>query len=292
MVSSWKEHVDKINREGLVVKNLDKSTQTIQLNATTNINDVLQKAGGVDLAVLMVKSPHTKEAAEKAAKLIHSKGFVLTLQNGMGNREIISEIIGDPTRVIQGVTSHGGNIAESGVVVHTGIGSTALALDSNNQWMVKEIAEMLNKAGIVCELNENLESILWGKLIVNSAINPLSALLRVKNGVLAESQPCRDLLTKTVKEGVTVATARGVTLPFDNPIESVLAVARATRDNVSSMLKDVMRGTKTEVDSINGVIVREGDRLGVEVFLNRTMIGLLELQQPVGPHQAYQLLSH
>lgn len=292
MISSWKEHVDKINHSGLVLQNLDKSTCTVQLRATTSVEEVIQKDGKVDLAVVMVKSPHTKEAALKAAQLVHSNGFVLTLQNGLGNREIIAEALGgDIKRVIQGVTSHGGNILSSGHVAHTGIGVTSLAIDNHNKWIVEEIAQIFHRAGLVCDLNENLESLQWGKLIVNSAINPLTAILRVKNGVLAESPACIDLVAKTVKEGVLVANARGVALPFGDPVNNVLSVARSTKDNVSSMLKDVMRGEKTEIDAINGAIVREGDRLGVGVFINRTMIGLLELQHTLSPQQVLHFVQ-
>lgn len=101
MVSSWKEHVDKINKEGLTVRNLDNTTQKIFMNATTTVDEILSKVGNVDLALIMVKGPHTKQAAEKAAKLVDKKGFVLTLQNGIGNIETISEALGDRSRVIQ-----------------------------------------------------------------------------------------------------------------------------------------------------------------------------------------------
>eukprot|EP01119_Soliformovum_irregulare_P001085 TRINITY_DN1080_c0_g1_i6.p1 TRINITY_DN1080_c0_g1~~TRINITY_DN1080_c0_g1_i6.p1 ORF type:complete len:132 (+),score=49.42 TRINITY_DN1080_c0_g1_i6:83-478(+) len=114
----------------------------------------------------------------------------------------------------------------------------------------------------------------WGKLIVNSAINPISAILGVKNGELAENSSTRELLGQTVKEGASVAQAKGVSLPFD-VFQKVLDVARATAQNSSSMLKDVRRGTLTEVDAINGSIVREGDRLGVNVNLNRMLMGLI-----------------
>lgn len=113
----------------------------------------------------------------------------------------------------------------------------------------------------------------------------------MKNGVLAESPACREIIAKTVKEGVTVAGAKGVPLPFKDPFESVLNVARSTKDNTSSMLRDVLRGTKTEIDSINGAIVREGERHGVDVLLNRMMIGLMELPSVSGDRALHILQS-
>src|SRR5690606_34324024 len=99
-LSSWKEHVEKINKVGLTLENLDKSTQKIRnLHASTSVDEILERSGNVDLAIVMVKSPQTETAAEKAAKLIHpTRGLVMTLQNGLGNREVLTEKVGDPSR--------------------------------------------------------------------------------------------------------------------------------------------------------------------------------------------------
>jgi 2-dehydropantoate 2-reductase len=127
---------------------------------------------------------------------------------------------------------------------------------------------------------------LWGKLIVNAGINPITAILRLKNGELLDNAIGKDLLVKTVNEAVAVATQRGncifryreliwllgIKLPYDNALESVLAVAKATSGNISSMLADVMRGVTTEINAINGVIVNEGERMGLSVQTNRKLV--------------------
>lgn len=277
IVSSWKEHVDKINEKGLVLRNLDRSTQNVPIKATIDAEAMLGECGPADLAIVLVKSPQTKKAAVTASKLVQSKGLVLTLQNGLGNREIIAETLGDANRVIQGVTSQGSYLVESGHIWHTGEGNTTLSFAKEHAQAIREIAEMLQRAGFACDLTDDLDSMLWGKLIVNAGINPLTALLRVKNGVVASSETCREILGKTVQEGVEVASARGIKLPFPDPEKRALEVARATADNISSMLADVMRGSQTEIDSINGAIVREGEKLGVSVLINKTLCGLLSL---------------
>eukprot|EP01119_Soliformovum_irregulare_P001083 TRINITY_DN1080_c0_g1_i3.p1 TRINITY_DN1080_c0_g1~~TRINITY_DN1080_c0_g1_i3.p1 ORF type:complete len:415 (+),score=185.46 TRINITY_DN1080_c0_g1_i3:902-2146(+) len=276
MLSNWKDHVTSIkSRGGLTLTNFDGSQIFSPVNATSEISEILQVNGAVDLAMVMVKSPMTRDAAVKASKLIHpSHGMVLTLQNGLGNREIIGDVLGDVGKVIQGVTSQAGNILGQGMVTHTGEGYTTLAFSENNRAIVEELAAILNAGGIFTEISPDLEGMQWGKLIVNSAINPISAILGVKNGELAENSSTRELLGQTVKEGASVAQAKGVSLPFD-VFQKVLDVARATAQNSSSMLKDVRRGTLTEVDAINGSIVREGDRLGVNVNLNRMLMGLI-----------------
>src|SRR5690606_20358110 len=121
-----------------------------EIIATTDLNEILNKNGPVDVAMVLVKSPHTKEAAEKAAKLVSRNGLVVTLQNGLGNKEVIASALGDENRVVQGVTSHGSMILESGRVRHTGLGTTTLAFNPNNYHDVKAIAEMLTQAGITC----------------------------------------------------------------------------------------------------------------------------------------------
>ena len=122
---------------------------------------------------------------------------------------------------------------------------------------------MLTLSGIDTAVSkaDNMDGMVWGKLIINAGINPLSALFRVKNGVLAENAVCRDLLQRTVKEAAEVAESKGIKLPFQNPVEMCLDVARSTGGNRSSMLCDVMRGVKTEIDAINGTVVREGMQL-------------------------------
>eukprot|EP01118_Nematostelium_gracile_P016779 TRINITY_DN7032_c0_g1_i1.p2 TRINITY_DN7032_c0_g1~~TRINITY_DN7032_c0_g1_i1.p2 ORF type:complete len:360 (+),score=106.41 TRINITY_DN7032_c0_g1_i1:1005-2084(+) len=274
LLSSWKEHVDQINNNGLILQNMDSSRTIAHVKAVIEPQEILKAVGKVDMAVVMVKSNQTKEAAMKAAELISEDGIVLTLQNGLGNKEVLSQYV-RPNQIIQGITSHGGNIWKSGHVIHTGFGMTSLALDGLLDKKAEAIATMLTDAGFNCDLKPNLESMLWGKLIVNSAINPLTAILRVRNGFLADDLDCRSIVTKTVNESVAVAMKKGIRLPYENPVDAVFKVANATRDNESSMLKDVLRGTKTEIDSINGAIVREGDRMGVNVSLNRTLVSLI-----------------
>ena len=147
--------------------------------------------------------------------------------------------------------------------MHTGIGNTTLSIPDaaiSCQERVQGLAEMLTLAGLDTAVtqSDSMASMVWGKLVINAGINPLTALFRVKNGVLAENAVCREYLEKTVREGADVAASMGVKLPFANPVETALQVARNTAMNNSSMLCDVLRGVETEIDAINGTVVREG----------------------------------
>jgi 2-dehydropantoate 2-reductase len=294
-LSGWKEHVEKINRQGLSLTNMDHTVQQVQgIYAASSVEEILERYNGkVDVAMVLVKSPNTKKAADQAARLLHynKNGLVLTLQNGLGNKEIIAEALGDSLRVVQGVTSMGSMLPESGKVLHTGNGPTSISFDPNNYREVKDIAEMLIYSGIPCNLIQDVEGMLWGKLLVNAGINPVTALLRVKNGAIVDNETCKELMLKTVHEGANVAKARGVMLPYDDPFQRVLEVANATKENVSSMLSDVLRGAKTEIDSINGAIVKEGEKLGIPVLTNKTLVNLVSSLSIVGnaaPRKAFE----
>jgi 2-dehydropantoate 2-reductase len=131
------------------------------------------------------------------------------------------------------------------------------------------VPELLQKAGFLVEVVPDPVSLLWGKLVINAAINPLTALLRVTNGALLERPAARELMREASLEAASVARMQGITLPYPDPVLAVEEVARNTSANVSSMLQDVLRGTITEIDSINGAIVRIGEQLGVPTPIHR-----------------------
>jgi 2-dehydropantoate 2-reductase len=125
------------------------------------------------------------------------------------------------------------------------------------------------------ELSDDLDALVWGKLVVNAGINALTALLRVPNGALAANMPARALMASAIAEAAAVAQARGTALPYADPLAHTLAVAHATGANHSSMLQDVLRGSPTEIDAINGAVVREGLRLGVPTPVNSFLTDLM-----------------
>jgi 2-dehydropantoate 2-reductase len=125
------------------------------------------------------------------------------------------------------------------------------------------------------ELSDDLDTLVWRKLIVNVGINALTALLRVPNGALVTTEVARELLLQAVAEALAVAAARGIVLQQADPLAQVLDVARATGANRSSMLQDVLRGSPTEIATINGAIVHEGRRLGVPTPVNSLLTALV-----------------
>jgi 2-dehydropantoate 2-reductase len=170
-------------------------------------------------------------------------------------------------RVALGVTMLGARMLEPGHVQFTGRGKVFLGSHPR----LDELDQVLQASGFEVEMISDPISMLWGKLVINASINPLTALLRVTNGELLENSTIRELMAEAAREAALVATRQGIALPYPDPVFAVEEVARGTASNYSSMLQDVLRGTATEIESINGAIVREGKRLGVPTPVNRIL---------------------
>ena len=217
--------------------------------------------------------PEAKELKTQNSKLKTQRTLVVTLQNGVGNLEALAAALGDE-HVGQGVTSLGATLLGPGQVRHAGMGSTIFGPPPDRMAMA-ELAAIFSASGLPAELHDDLDSLVWGKLVVNAGINALTALLRVSNGALAEAAEVRALVAQAVAEAAAVAAARGIRLPYDDPLAHVLAVARATGANRSSMLQDVLRGSPTEIAAINGAVLREGRRLGIATPANQLLAELV-----------------
>jgi 2-dehydropantoate 2-reductase len=217
-------------------------------------------------ALVLVKSWQTARAARQLAECLAEDGVALTLQNGLGNYETLSETLG-PKRAALGVTTSGANLVAPGLVRAAGEG----VITVNVHARLKPLADLMRKAGFVVETVPDASALVWGKLVINAAINPLTALLGVPNGALLERPSARRMLGIVAREAAGVAVARGVPLPYPDPVVAVESIARRTAPNRSSMLQDVSRGAPTEIDAINGEIVRAGEVHSVPTPINRTL---------------------
>ncbi|GAF76047.1 unnamed protein product, partial [marine sediment metagenome] len=133
-----------------------------------------------------------------------------------------------------------------------------------------------NHAGIHTEISSNIMRALWSKVLVNVGINPLTALTGLRNGELLDHPEIRQVMKRAVEEAMMVAQSLGIEMEFDNPVEKVYEVAEATAANRSSMLQDVERGRKTEIDALNGAIVELGRRIGVDTPVNETLVAAVK----------------
>jgi 2-dehydropantoate 2-reductase len=221
-------------------------------------------------ALVLVKSWQTCQAASILADWLKPDGICLTLQNGLGNRECLEKYLG-ANRAVMGVTTTGGTLLEPGHVISGGEGIITI----EKQPGLEKLTRMLQEAGFEIKLVDDAKSLIWGKLVINAAINPLSAILRVKNGQLLENKEACDLMEELAIETSGVAKALGIGLPYGDPVEASREVARRTASNNSSMLQDVLRGAPTEIEAINGAIWKLGNNLGIPTPANAMMTRLI-----------------
>ncbi len=230
---------------------------------------------GVDLVLICVKAGKTAEVARQLAGVIDNHTLVLSLQNGVGNVETLASALGEH-RVLGGVTSEGATVLGPGHIRHAGKGQTFLGPLTGNPQSIPAIVSAFNEAGFETRSSHNVQGLIWGKLIVNVGINALTAITHLRNGVLPELQETKSLMELAVAEAVEVARVKGIDLPYEDPPLKVIDVCKATAANVASMLQDVLNRRPTEVDFINGAIVREAKALGISAPVNHTLTQLVK----------------
>jgi len=265
-----KERAEKINQQGIIVEGISGDWQ-IKLNVTSEAAEI-DKA---ELIIIAVKSYNTKEAITRIKPAIADETKVVTLQNGIGNIEIISEVAGSE-KVIGGVTSIGATLIDVGRVRHAGHGDTVIGrIDGKIPVEIRAIREIFNKIGLDARISRDIKAMLWSKLIINVGINALTAITHLNNGRLLEFPGTRRILTDAVTEAIRVAKRKRIKLIYDDPLAKVEAVCEATSGNISSMLQDVLRKKRTEIDFINGVIVRHAQELDIPVPINALLLDLV-----------------
>lgn len=231
----------------------------------------------VEAALLCVKARSTAAAVDRAAKLPGAPTLVV-LQNGLMRGEEVARRLGDPERVVVGVTTEGATLEAEGRVRHAGRGPTRLApLVPGGAARARAVAARLRAAGLDAEVVADLDRIVWEKLQVNAAINALTGLLGCKNGALLRSPAARALAHDAAREVAAVALSRGVTGDWSPEATARRweAVARATADNASSTLQDLRRGRSTEVFAINGAVAEAAREAGMAAPINECLARLV-----------------
>lgn len=274
----FKEHVDNINRDGLWIEGTSGDRYIKGIKATSNPEEV----GIVDLAIVFVKSTITDLAIKQNKAVIGQGTTVLTLQNGLGNIEKLKTVVKE-SQIIAGTTSHGANLLGPGKIKHAGHGATVIGeLDGSVTERIKMIAEVFQNAKLdPVAISENVMGLIWDKLLVNVGINPVTAITNLKNGEILDYPEILKLSVDAVEEAMKVADALGIKLETPDAVEHFKEVSRVTGENTSSMLSDVLNKRKTEIDNINGAIVREGAKFGIETPMNALLtrlVGLKEMQ--------------
>ncbi len=259
MLGSWKAGLDALQKEGACLVDSDGTEHRLKVRAVSDPRE----CRGIKYALVLVKAWQTERAAEQLKVCLARDGLAVTLQNGLGNREALARSLASP-RVALGVTTTGATLLGPGQVRAGGEGM--ISIEQNRD--LGTMQEALESAGFQVEIVPDAQSLIWGKLVINAAINPLTAILRVPNGRLLESPFARDLMGALAVETARVAEAENISLPFSDPVAASEQVALKTAANHSSMLQDVLRGAPTEIDAICGAVAGVGRKHNLETPAN------------------------
>ncbi|MFA4639673.1 2-dehydropantoate 2-reductase [Pyrococcus kukulkanii] len=261
-------HVKSIGERGLVIKGI--INEEIRVNATTSIPK--EKP---DLIILSTKAYSTEDALNSAKDIVRET-WVLSIQNGIGNEDKILRIGG---KAIGGITTNGAILKEPGIVEWKGKGITIIGLypQGHNEF-VEEVAELFNKAGLETHTSDNIIGWIWAKAIVNSAINTIGSILEIKNGLIKDNQYLLSAAMEVIKEGCRIALQNGIEFEVP-PMELFFQTLEQTKDNYNSMLQDLWRGKRTEIDYISGKIVEYGKYVNLEAPMNSLLWALVKAKE-------------
>ena len=262
------DHIDAINANGLRLSG--ESDVHSYPKATSNPSDI----PACEFGIVATKSLHTRAAIESTAS-VFKDAAVCTVQNGVGNEEIIAEYV---PRVIRGTTFPAGHVVAPGHVEQDTGGKTWLGPFEPKPATMAEIellAERLTESGIETLAMEDSRGAQWTKLIFNAATNPIGALTGLPHGVACDQPAVRKVISGLVAEGVAVADAMGITLDSD-PDKLVDHAREVAYHHKASMLQDALARRPTEVAALNGGIVKFGEQTGVPTPLNQAIWALIE----------------
>ena len=259
-------HVDAIQRDGLL---LDTQTfkEHVRLQASTEPSAV----AGATLVLFCVKSTDTESAAAAIRPHLLPGALVLSLQNGVDNAVRLQAAL-PAQEVAASVVYVATEMPGPGHVKHNGRGELVIAASPSST----EAAALLVAAGVPTDISSNVEGALWAKLILNCAYNALSAITQQPYGKLVLGEGVQDVIRDLVNECLAVAQADGITVPGD-VWQAVERIAQTMPQQLSSTAQDLARGKRSEIDHLNGYVLRRGEVLGIATPVNRVMHTLVKL---------------
>lgn len=270
LVDVWVEHVQAIETRGLRMEGLHGSF-TARVQATVDP----ARVRNADVALICVNAYHTAAAAATAVETLSPDGFVVPLQNGLGNVETLVQELGE-TRVLPGLTFHSGDLVRPGQVTHTNQGPTYLGeLDGSQSERLLALRDVLAAADMNPVLESDIMATIWQKVVLNCAINAICAITDLRPGHISEVPELDEFQTRIVEEVLALARARGITLPEPQPLDTIKEYC-ASKFHRVSMLQHLQRGRATEIDALNGYVARESQKLGLPAPCNDALTRLMK----------------
>lgn len=255
--------VEAVSRNGLILEK-DGQRLVAQVQASSDPAAI----AGAEMVMVCVKSGDTEQAGREIAPYLSPACIVLSLQNGVTNSQTLADIFGRPVMPV--VVYVASRMNGPGVVRHEGRGDLELSGQAAG-----EVADILNAAGVQTKVSEDVMQSLWAKLVVNCAINPLSAITRMPYGKMAEQDGIPQLMEDIAREALSVAQAEGIAVP-SSVFETIRTIPVSMAGQYSSTAQDLMNGKPTEIDFLNGEVVNLAAKHGIAVPINRTLTLLVK----------------
>jgi 2-dehydropantoate 2-reductase len=268
------EHVDAINKNGYRLSGVT-GDKTHKVKATLDPNDLV---GSADAVLFHTHTNGTAAGAKSAALVLKPDGWAISLQNGIGNIEELVKILG-PRRVVGGISYHSAALSAPGHALHTNTGPTYIGeLDGGSSDRVQELMNTMLSSGFEPEIVPDIMSVIWSKFVLNCGINPLCAVSGLRLGEVARNAAADQMQSLVLDEVMAVVKAKGVELTNNDMIAYIKKLTRL-RYNKPSMQQHMEAGRPTEIDSLNGALVREAKLLGVKVPFNQALVLMVKARE-------------
>jgi 2-dehydropantoate 2-reductase len=273
LYDSWREHVDAIRRNGLHLDGITGDFR-IEIPATNKVEEI----DPCEIAIVLVDANATREAGEVAGKILSPSGYALTLQNGIGNVEALAASLG-AERVLAGLSFHSGALAGPGHITHTHAGPTYLGeIGGSRSGRLANLVTLFEGAGFKPVPVGNIIAHIWEKWIHNCAINAISAVSGLRVGEIARSLAADEFQSRVIEEALAIVGAKGINLPEPDPAGAIKAFCRI-KFNKPSMLQHMEEGRQTEIDALNGALVRIGRELGIATPYNDALTLIVKAKE-------------
>ena len=277
LINRREDHVETMNTIGLCVQ-VNGADRYTPVKAALHASHVAAQIGTVDLLLVLVKSFHTREAITSSTSIVGPDTVVLSLQNGLGHEDVLAEVVGRD-KVVAGKTYAGGVMLGPGRIIRGTEGKETYIgeLEGRMTDRVQRVAAAFNAAGLITHISDNIMGTIWEKLLVNVATGALSGITRLAYGDLYQVPEVKACALAAVQEAMDVARACGIGLSVNDPEQPwIKAAAGLPPEFKASMLQSLERGSATEVDYVNGSVVRWGQKCGVPTPVNSTLVACLK----------------
>lgn len=274
LVDVFKDHVDEINKNGLQIE-LFGEKKNIKIAASTADNLDFKP----DLVILFTKTIHSRSALDSIKRVIENNTLLLSLQNGLGNDEVIREYVRDENIII-GTTNYPSDFVSPGKIKSDGTGQTKIMTSTGYETPeLFEVQKALDHAGFNCIITKDVYVSIWEKVAFNSACNALTAITKLRLGDVGKTDEGKLLARKIVNEVSLIANKKGINVNANKIIELVETDFIEHSKHIPSMAQDVLAKRMTEIHFINGAVVREAEILGIQIPITETLYQLISIVQ-------------